>query len=407
MAVTKYEPAPPGARPGAKAAGIGAPSVFNPVVPPSAPGASGADMAGDFQLPTYDWSNVILGSGGSNIPRSYYDALGAARTSEADTAAQKLDLEYQKAQKDLEFKNLDLARKAAGAQSALEYYQSQLGNVAGGAIPETLATTLEDQRNQRTDFANTTYNNLLNRLGTAYTQAGNLTNEGFANLQAYLQGAPQNAFATAERATAAPAVNDLAQYMASRGVETGRAEPGLQAATAAAQGGAANYNNLLTVLAANATQANQSRQNEQMMAQRFAQAQLTAQKAAQEGSLSQAQLNQLNVIQDQYNASKLQLQRDSIARENALQDAIAALQSSGYLSLGGGTDTGTVTDTSAGTTPPPAAPTTKTPLEQLASMVKPTNTALTKRVEAFAAKNPNATAAIIAKQFPALGKKIK
>ncbi len=408
MAVTKYLPAPPGARAGAKAAGIGAPSVFNTITPTTAAEAgSGTDPAADFTIPSYDWTGLTLGSGsGSNIPSSYYDALGAARTSEAQTAADTLSFNEGKYQTELDKYNLDLTRKAAGAKAALQYYQDQLGGVAGGAIPEVLNQTLEDQRNQRTDFANTTYQNLSDRLGTAYTQAGNLTNEGFANLQAYLQGAPQNAYATAERATAAPAASDLAQYMASKGVDAARVQPGLQAANAAAQGGAANYNNLLTVLAATATQANQSRQNEQAMAQRFAQAQLGAQKAQQEGSLSQAQLNQLNAIQTEYNSAKLQLQRDSIARENALQDAIATLQGSGYLNLVSDTNTGTDTtaaDTAAATAAATTAASRSGAVNTLAKQVaNAKNKALVTRANDFIAANPTATPAQVKAEFPQL-----
>lgn len=409
LGVVKYGAAPPGARAGAKAAGIGAPSVFNTITPTTAAEAgSGTDPAADFIIPTYKWTGLTLGSGsGSNIPSSYYDALGAARTSEAQTAADTLSFNEGKYQTELDKYNLDLTRKAAGAKAALQYYQDQLGGVAGGAIPEVLNQTLEDQRNQRTDFANTTYQNLSDRLGTAYTQAGNLTNEGFANLQAYLQGAPQNAYATAERATAAPAASDLAQYMASKGVDAARVQPGLQAANAAAQGGAANYNNLLTVLAATATQANQSRQNEQAMAQRFAQAQLGAQKAQQEGNLSQAQLNQLNAIQTEYNSAKLQLQRDSIARENALQDAIATLQGSGYLNLVSDTNTGTDTtaadttaaDTAAATTAASRSGAVNTLAKQVANAK---NKALVTRANDFIAANPTATPAQVKAEFPQL-----
>ena len=431
MAVVKYGAAPPGARAGAKAAGIGAPSVFNTITPVTAAEAGsggGIDIAGAVAEAIggldlsggIDWGALGSGSGSGSggAPRSYYDALGAARTLEANTASSKLDLDIQKANREDALNAAALQRKGLGAQEALKYYQGQLGKYADGAIPETLGQTLEDQRNQRTDFANTTYNNLLSRLGTAYTQAGNLTNEGFANLQAYLQNAPQNAYATAERATAAPAASDLAQYMASRGVEAGRVEPGLQAANAAAQGGAANYNNLLTVLAASATQANQSRQNEQAMAQRFAQAQLGAQKAQQEGSLSQAQLNQLNAIQTEYNSAKLQLQRDSVAREQALQDAIAGLQVSGNLNIDTTESTETPEEraariaadkaaaaTAAATTGKPSnvnSPAVMALLNTTAAKRTNKPTAVTNRIYNFVEANPMANKAQVLAEFPNL-----
>lgn len=419
MAITKYEPAPPGARPGSKAGAPGS-TFYNPVVP-SAPGATtsepvdiagavadavaGLDLSGGI-----DWGAIgsIGSSGSGGAPKSYYDALGAARTSEAETAAAKLGLEASKYENQLATDAAALARKKAAAQSQLDYLKGQL---TGGEINPQLAQSLEDQRAQREAYVNNEYARLLGNLGTQYGQAKTLTNEGFANLAAYLQNAPQNAFATAERATAAPVANELAQYMASRGVETGRAEPGLMAAQAAAQGGAANYNNLLNVLSATAVQANQSRLNEQAMAQRLAAAQLDARKAAQEGTLTTAQLQGLQSIQDQYNAAKIQLQANAIARDQALQDAIAAVTGSGALeytptetstsgSTTGGTTTGGTTTT--GTTAPTQSNAVAILARQVAAAKGSNAPALQARAEKFIAANPTATPAQVKAEFPQL-----
>lgn len=418
LGVTKYQPAPPGARPGSKA---GAPGTTNYVPPnpvvPSAPevdvasavadAVAGLDFGGGI-----DWGSLISSGGGGGAPASYYDALAKARTLESQVASDKLGFEEAKYQTELDKYNLELARKAAGTQAAKDYYQQQLAGVEGGLIPEALGKTLEEQRKAREDFANTTYQNLLDRLGTSYTQAGNLTNEGFAALQAYLQNAPASPYTTAPRAVATPAANDIAQYMASRGVEAGRVEPGLLAAQAAAQGGAANYNNLLNVLAASSAQAQQSRLNEQMMAQRLAQATLATQRAAQEGALNQAQLAQLNAIQEQYNASRLQLQRDSIARENALRDAIASLEASGYGQLpttdetttGGGTTGG---GTTGGGVEPGTGAVQQTAVQALAAKLPGIrNESLATKIASFVAQNPNASAAAVKKAFPKLGANI-
>jgi hypothetical protein len=419
MAVTKYEPAPPGARPKTNVPGAGAPSVFNPILPPTADTPS-VDVAADFELPTYDWSGAILGGGGgSGAPASYYDALGSARGLEAQTASDKLDLEIAKYNQQQALDNAALQRKGLGAQEALKYYEAQLAGVEGGQIPEALNTTLEEQKAARDAFANTTYGNLLSRLGTRYGEAQGLTDEGFGALKTYLEGAPQNAYATAPRATATPVSNDIAQYMQSQGVDAARVQPGLLAAQAAAQGGAANYNNLLTTLAATSTQANQSRLNEQAMAQRLAQATLTAQKAAQEGALDQAKIAQLNAIQEQYTASRLQLQKDSIARENALRDAIAELGISGNLAI----DTTESTETPeeraariAAATAAEKAAADKAAAETAASRSGAVNIlakqiaaakgsnapALQSRANAFIAANPTATPAQVKAEFPQL-----
>ena len=202
--------------------------------------------------------------------------------------------------------------------------------------------------------------------------------------------------------------------MQSQGVDAARVQPGLLAAQAAAQGGAANYNNLLTTLAATSTQANQSRLNEQAMSQRLAQATLTAQKAAQEGALDQAKIAQLNAIQEQYTASRLQLQRDSIARENALRDAIAALQGSGSLNI----DTETpeeraariaadkaAADTGGTTTGKPSnvnSPAVMALLNTTAAKRTDKPTAVTNRIYNFIEANPTATKKQVLAEFPNL-----
>ena len=427
LGVTKYGAAPPGARAGAKAAGIGAPGSTT-YTPPSAPAPSvaepidiaaavaeavgGLDLSGGIDWGAYGGG----GSGSGGAPKSYYDAIGAARTSEAETAGAKFALDAAKYEDQLALDAAALQRKGLGAQEALKYYEAQLGGVQGGQIPEALNTTLEEQKAARDLFANTTYGNLLSRLGTRYGEAQGLTDEGFGALKTYLEGAPQNAYATAPRATAAPVANDIAQYMQSQGVDAARVQPGLLAAQAAAQGGAASYNNLLTTLAATSTQANQSRLNEQAMAQRLAQATLTAQKASQEGVLDQAKIAQLNAIQEQYTASRLQLQKDSIARENALRDAIAQLGISGNLNI----DTTESTETPeeraariAAATAAEKAAADKAAAETAASrsgavntlakqVANAKNTALTTRVDKFIAANPKATPAQVKEEFPKL-----
>jgi hypothetical protein len=180
-------------------------------------------------------------------------------------------------------------------------------------------------------------------------------------------------------------------------------------ANAAAQGGAANYNNLLGVLSAQSGAGQESRLAEQQMAQQLAAAQLGAYKAQQEGTLTTQQLAALQEIQTQYNTAKFQAQQQAIARQQALQDALNSLYGTGYVVP--------PPTPPAGGTPPtdgtPAAPVVATPkattaLEQLLNVpVKANNATLIKRVADFAAANPSATAAQVKKAFPALSKNVK
>jgi hypothetical protein len=383
-----------------------APAVADPIdiAGAVAEAVGGLDLSGGI-----DWGAITSGSGGgSNIPKSYYDALAAARTSEAETAGAKFVLDATKYEDQQTLDAAALARKKAAAQSQLEYLKGQL---TGGEINPELAASLEEQRAQREGYVNSEYKRLLGNLGTQYGQAQDLTTAGFGALKQYLEGAPQNAYQTAlaqNPATAAPMANDLAQYMQSQGVAANRAQPGITAANAAAQGGAANYNNLLTVLAANANQANQSRLNEQAMGERLAAAQLTARKAAQEGTLTTAQLQGLQGIQDQYNAAKIQLQANAIARDQALQDAIASVTGSGALeytppvvdtTTGGAADTG-------GAAAETATVAKSKAVQMLANQVaaaKGSNAkALQTRANEFIAANPTATPKEIKDEFPKL-----
>jgi hypothetical protein len=152
------------------------------------------------------------------------------------------------------------------------------------------------------------------------------------------------------------------------------------------------------------------------MAQRFAQAQLGAQKAQQEGNLSQAQLNQLNAIQTEYNSAKLQLQRDSVAREQALQDAIAGLQVSGNLNIDTTPSTETpeeaaariaadkaAADKAAADAAAATAASRSGAVNTLANQIaNAKNKALVTRANDFIAANPTATPAQVKAEFPQL-----
>ena len=160
-----------------------------------------------------------------------------------------------------------------------------------------------------------------------------LTNTGYKALKDYLESSAgtRNAFATAPRATADPVSNDISQYMQNQGVDANRAQPGLLAARASLEGGASNYNSLLTTLATASTEAQQSRLAEQQMGQTLARAQLAAQRDQQEGTLTSAKLQALNTISEQYESAKFQLQQAAVARDQALSDAIAELKGGGYI----------------------------------------------------------------------------
>ena len=237
-----------------------------------------------------------------------------------------------KADQDAATAAVERATKGAEAQrnALLEQIKT------AGSIDPTLAKTLDEQKAAQEKYIADQYAQQVGQLGKAYETGANLQTQGFDALRNYLQQNVPTAYANAPRATAPSVSNDLAQYMAAQGVEAGRAEPGLLAARAALEGGATNYNNLLSTLATQEAAGQQSRLAEQEMARQLAAAQLGAYKAQQEGTLTTQQLAALQEIQTQYNTAKFQAQQQAIARQQALQDALNSLYGTGY------------------TTPPPA-----------------------------------------------------
>ena len=336
-------------------------------------------------------STIVLDtSGGSGGLYSYKSALEKIKADQEAAAAAA-----------------ERARTGALLQGG--YLQNQL--LTAGKINPTLLTTLEEQKTAQEKYINDQLAALQGQLTKSYETGSGLQTQAYDALRNYLTANAPTAYAQAPRATAPAVSSDIAQYMASRGVEAQRAEPGLLAARAALEGGATNYNNLLNTLAAQSAAGQESRLAEQQMAQQLAAAQLGAYKAQQEGTLTSQQLAALQDIQSQYNTAKFQAQQQAIARQQALQDALGTLLGTGYLSPSSpdqavqdilGTAIPAYAEANKVNTPPP------TPIEQLLNVpIKASNTALINRLANFAATNPNATAAQIQKAFPALGKNVR
>ena len=433
MAVVQYGSAPPGARAGAKAAGIGAPGSTNYNPSAAVVETEDVDIAAavaaalgevDFGDTGFGDMGTGSGSGNSGPPKSYYDAMGDARTSAAQTASDTLLFNMGKYQDQQALDAAALKRKYTGAAAQKTALESML---TGGVINPDLLQTIDDQKTDREDYLNTQYKNLSGQLSNQYYGEGGsvanptalsslgLTNTGFKALQTYLENAGTSPYADpANRATAGTVSNDLAQYMQAQGVDQSRANPGLMAANTALQGGAANYNNLLTTLAATSASAQKSRLAEQQMAQTLAQARLAAQQAQQQGNLTNAQLQGLQTIQDQYTSAKAKLQQDAIARDQALEQAIAELVGTGYTEVQK-TDEEVVADKAAAdkaaadkviadkaTLTASRSGAVNILANQIAAAKGKNAPALQARANAFIAANPKATPAQVKEEFPDL-----
>jgi hypothetical protein len=268
-----------------------------------------------------------------------------------------------------------------------------------GQIPESIATIIRNATAGQTKNVNDQFNNLMDLLTKQYGTAQQTTNLGYDALRNYLtQNVPtaySSALQAAQAAPAAPVTNDIAQYMRSQGVSETGAQPGLLAAQAAAQGGAANYEGLLNVLAAQEQKGQASRLAEEQMARALAGSNLGALLAQQQGALTSSQLQAIAQIQAQEAAANLAAQQQATAREQALQDALNALIGTGYT-------------TATGQAPEiPAVTVAASPVQKLAALQITKNPTLKKDVNKFVAANPNATIAQIQKKFPNLAANIK
>ena len=325
-----------------------------------------------------------------------------------------------------------IAADQAAAQAATTRATTGAGNQAGyltgllnQGIPANVANIISQGDVSGKQYIADQYKLLADQLkgsytpetnvGTGYLGAQGRTTAGYNALQNYLQANPPTAFQQAPQVPQTMASNDLGAYMGGQGVSTAPVDPTVAALNAAAGGGAQNYSSLLSTLGQLQQAGQQSRLAEQQMGRSGALSGLEQLYQGQTGGLQQQQLQALAELQSNIFGQQLTAEQQAAARNQAIQDALAALLGTGYINpeqITPTTITGTAPDNVVTTTQPkivaPPVVTPKTPIEQLAAIpVKASNTALNTKIDNFVAKNPNATPAQIKKAFPALGKNIK
>jgi hypothetical protein len=294
-------------------------------------------------------------------------------------------------------KDTALRTSQFGTQQAAQDILTRLQTA--GQIPTSIAEIIKNATAGQTGYVNDQFTNLMDLLTKQYGVAQGATTLGYDTLRNYLaQNAPTafaNALQAAQAAPTAPVVNDIAQYMTNQGVNAAGAQPGLLAAQAAAQGGAANYEGLLNILAGQEKAGQASRLAEEQMGRTLAGSNLSALLNQQQGTLTSSQLQALAQVQAQDAAARLAAQQQATAREQALQDALNALLGTGYTTATGGAPT------------IPNAPVVASPIQKLAALPITNNPTLKKDVAKFVAANPNASIAKIEKKFPRLAANIK
>jgi hypothetical protein len=352
---------------------------------------------------------LILGddpTGGTGLTEetsgSGSSGLGSILSGQA--AKRRAELEALKLKNEQEAAAAAIQRQITGAQNQANYLRSQIG----AGIP---AVTLENIGGQETagqNYINTQYTNLLADLTGRRDTGSRLTTQGYDALRNYLASNVPQAYATAAQGVPTSTQNALAAYMQGQGVDTAATQSAVDTANAQGMGGATNYTQLLNVLRAQEASGQQSRMSEEQMARTLAGANLEAIYGQGTAGLEQQKLASLNELATRISNARLQAQQLQTARDQALQDALAALYGTGYVAP---------TETAPGepvvdpvvpvvpVTPPGQGGGVKTSpsVAALAAIpVKASNTALQNRIDAFVAAKPRASAAAVAKEFPQL-----
>ena len=315
---------------------------------------------------------------------------GTGTTAANILASRKFEAE-QKAARDA------LTRQQTGAAAQLEFLRSQLG----ATVPTTISGEIAEQERLGREAITTQAQALANLISGRRTQGLEELGRAYGGLATYLEQNVPQAFAQAQRAQPQTVQSALAQYMAGQGVSPAVAQEAANIANVQAAGGAANFNQLLDVLAAREAAAQQSRLAEAEMSRAAGVRGLETLYGTVTSQLEQQRLAALADLNARISQARLAAQEQAASREQAVQNAISQLIGTGLIP--GGTP---LTPIEGGAvTTPPAKP---TPIEQLAAKTANIkNQTLVNRVENFVASNPNATPAQIRKEFPSLGKGIK
>jgi hypothetical protein len=338
-----------------------------------------------------------FGSGAGDIGLRDEDTGGSATSAASLFRAQT---ERAKFLSDLQAEQAKQARAQQGAALQAQFLQSQLG----AGIPTEITGEITAQETAGQKYIEDQAKALLDLLTGRRTQAEERVGAGYGALATYLQQNAPQAFAQAQRAVPQAAQSALSQYITGQGVSPAVAQEAANIANVQAAGGAANFNQLLDVLAAREAAAQQSRLAEAEMGRTSALTGLESLYGAGTAQLEQQRLAALADLATRISNARLQAQQAATTRQQEIQNALTTLLGTGNLTQ---EQINAITGTTPTTTATTTAPAKPSPVEQLAAKtVNIKNQALVNRIEDFAAANPNATPAQIRKQFPSLGKNI-
>ena len=249
-------------------------------------------------------------------------ASSGSGTSSAVTVKQ-MDIDEEKRKEAAENK-----RKTQGAAASSQMLQDMLA-----ALPtrfQGLSGLLDQSKATNEGYINQQYGTALKDLTQRRDTGAELQRQGFdASRDALTRMAPTAYQAPALELPQA-ATNQLSQYLSARGVPQQEIEAEVVKVNQASNAAQTNYTGLLGTLSAIEQNAQQSRLVENNLAQALANAQLQTVYGGATSQLEQEKLKGLNDLYNQLQQQKFQLEQTKVAREDALNDALATLAQSGY-----------------------------------------------------------------------------
>jgi hypothetical protein len=291
--------------------------------------------------------------------------------------------------------NYERQQNAAAAQKqrdVLAAYQAMLSGGGYRVGADRMLGMIGQQGDASTEQVNQAYQTALQNIGAGYGDAQRLTGEGYSALEQFLRQNQNNPYAGVQ-VSAGQAPDAMEQILSAYGVSADPVRAQVAAEQAAAQQGAAGFQNLLNTLGASAQQSDASRLAEMMMAQNLAQTSLGSQRAGFESQAGRAQADALAQIQSQLAQSRLQQEAAAEQRRQEIEDAIAAA--------------GGVIPSPAGSEEPTAPAAAQKPIDVLKARMETANPALKKKIEQFVAQNPRAGQKKIEQAFPKIASKMK
>jgi hypothetical protein len=284
------------------------------------------------------------------------------------------------------------ADELAKEKRQIEAYQNMLAGGGYRAGADRMLGMINQQGAAQRGDVEQAYRDALANIAGGFTTAEDLTGRGYAGLEQFLRQNPNNPYAGVQ-VSAGQAPDAMEQILSAYGVSADPVRAQVAAEQAAAQQGAAGFQNLLNTLGASAQQSDASRLAEMMMAQNLAQTTLGQQRAGFESQASRAQADALSQIQAQLAQARLEQEAGAEKRRQDIEDVLAAA--------------GAIPQAAGGADKDSEAAKSRA-IEQLAAKADTVkDKKLAARIQQFVENNPNAGIAKIRKEFPALAKNLK